>query len=467
MTTLEGALLTLVGLSVAVPLAAMVAARPQRGLLAIAALLPFDGLLLLVPDGERWGAWKEVALVGVAMAAIACPRSARRASGQTRSVVAAQPWAPAALAYALLTVAIAGVTLLGGHDGPGVMVTAVGLKVDLFYLLVPVVLWRCPFDEGERDRLVSILMGTGLVVVLVGLAQQVAGPERLHSFGYEYNDAIRFSGGLLRSFSTFTQPFSFGFFVMVVLLVGLPAALADLSRLRNRLFILVTPVLVLGMAASVVRGAMLGLVAGLCVLAWWRHRGLVHVLVPVGLVCLALPATVLGPLASGSSLGQRTAGWSQIGGFVVDGPLGNGVGVTGAAAAKAVELGAPTHQVLTVAGAPYQPDNYFVKTLLELGPLGLWLLLLVGAAAVAVAVDLARSAPAVDQPLAAGVAATIVAAAAASCVSTYLEIFPLDFLFWLLLGVLLCLGPPSNSMPSRSAQAVAACRPTSESSSSP
>ncbi len=145
------------------------------------------------------------------------------------------------------------------------------------------------------------------------------------------------------------------------------------------------------------------------------------------MVTLALPAAVLGPLASGTSLGQRTTGWSQIGGLVVDSPLGHGAGATGAAAAKAVELGAAPHQVLVSNGAPYQPDSYYVKTLLELGPLGLWLLLLVGAAALAVSVGAARSGPVPD------------------LVSTYLEIFPLDFYFWLLLGVLLCLEPSSRS----------------------
>ncbi len=471
MSTVELVLLSGLGLAVAGAALVALTVRPQRGLIVLAALLPFDGLLLLVPGGERLGPWKEVALLLVAASALAAPASARRRRDGAGRPTVNRSWVFAAVAFVVLTVTVTATRLLtgaftGADPAPSALVALVGLKVDFFYVLVPLVLWRCPFDRAERDRLVSVLMATGVVVALVGVAQQAAGPERLHALGYEYNDAIRFSGGLLRSFSTFTQPFSFGLYVMVVVLVGLPVALADRTRLRNRLFLLATPLLVVGMVTSVVRGALLGLVVGVGFLAWWRHRGLAHTLVPVGLVTLALPAAVLGPLASGTSLGERTTGWSQIGGLVVDAPLGHGAGATGAAAAKAVEMGAAPHQVLVSNGAPYQPDSYYVKTLLELGPLGLWLLLLIVAAALAVSVGAARSGPVPDQPLAAGVAATLVAAAAASLVSTYLEIFPLDFYFWLLLGVLLCLEPSSRSTLWPCARGEAASRPISVSSSS-
>jgi hypothetical protein len=76
---------------------------------------------------------------------------------------------------------------------------------------------------------------------------------------------------------------------------------------------------------------------------------------------------------------------------------------------------------------------------LELGPIGLWLftMILVGAAATTLWASrvLARTA---DAALALGVSASVIAMAVASTVATYLEIFPLDVYFWLLLGVVGC-----------------------------
>ena len=354
-----------------------VLARPQRGLLLLAALLPFDGLLLIVPGGDQLGPWKEALLVAVLAATFVAPDSARR---QARTPLPG--WVLVLAAFVLLGAVSA--VVVGG------LVGLVGFKVTFFYVLVPWILWRCPVDRTERDRLVTILMATGFVTAVVGIAQQLAGAERLNAMGYEYNTAIRFAGGLLRSFSTFTQPFSFALFVAMVLLVCLPVAMSQPRRTRNTLFLAVSPVLAVGMATSVVRSAYLAVVVGLVFLALWRYRGLAHLLVPAGLAALVLPGTVSTAFLSASSLGQRTEGWTLIFERVLAAPLGNGLGVTSSAAEKALELGADPASVITLDGQAYQPDNYYVKTVLELGPLGLWLLLLLGAAALVTALRLAH-----------------------------------------------------------------------------
>ncbi|WP_148611771.1 O-antigen ligase domain-containing protein [Nocardioides rubriscoriae] len=432
--------------------------RPQRGLLALAALLPFDGLLQVVPGGESVGPWKEALVLATVLAMLVSPASARR-----QEPVGVPPWLPPTIAFVALGAVSALVT--------GGIVGVWGFKIGFFYVLVPLVLWICPFDGRDRDHLVTILMATGFATAVFGLAQQVLGPEWLAAAGWEYNTAIRFSGGLLRSFSTFTQPFSFGLFVTMTLLVCLPVAMADHRRPRNLVFLLLSPVLVIGMATSVVRGASLGLAAGLLVLMVWRFRGLFHAGVIASLGFLFVPATVVTAYFSSSSLGERTTGWSTIIDKVTDAPLGNGIGRTGAAAEKALEVGADPSQVITLDGpggrALYLPDNQYVKTVLDLGPIGLWLLVLVGAAVVAHAVSVSRRTTGSDRALAQGIAASVVGAAAASTVSTYLEIFPLDFYFWLLVGVLTCSKVASRSTPSPSAPEAAASRPTSVSSSVP
>ena len=87
---------------------------------------------------------------------------------------------------------------------------------------------------------------------------------------------------------------------------------------------------------------------------------------------------------------------------------------------------------------PYQPDNYYMKVAVELGPIGLWIFVLVLISSGASALRASRVLPGSDGALALGVSASIVAAAVASVVSTYFEIFPLDLYFWLLIGTVGC-----------------------------
>ena len=407
--------------------------RPQRGLLLIAALLPFDGVLLLLPFGESLQAWKEGVLGLTFLAALIAPASARGGRQTTMPV-----WVPAAIAFVALGVLSAALT-------PG-SIALWGLKVSYFYAVVPAILWMTPFNARDRDRLVSILMATGVITALVGLAQQALGAARLNELGFEYNTAIRFSGSLLRSFSTFTQPFSFGLFVSMVLLVCLPVAMADWRRVRNAAFLLTTPLLVAGMASSVVRGAALALFVGLVALTIWRFHGLLHTFAIPLIALLFVPSKMLTDYFSSSSLNERASGWQTIFDNLLGAPLGNGIGTTGSAAEKSLMLGADVNDLVTYSGTTelYLPDNQYVKTVIELGPIGLWLLLLLGAAVIAAAVSAARRTTGDDQALAMGIAASVFGAAAASLVATYLEIFPLDFYFWLLVGVLLSLGTSTD-----------------------
>ena len=165
------------------------------------------------------------------------------------------------------------------------------------------------------------------------------------------------------------------------------------------------------------------------------------------LALLFVPSAVLTDYFSSSSLDERATGWQTIFDSLLTAPLGNGIGTTGAAAEKSLELGADASQLVTYQGSTqlYLPDNQYVKTVIELGPIGLWLFLLLGAAVIAAAVKAARRTTGNDQALAQGIAASVIGAAAASLVSTYLEIFPLDFYFWLLVGVLLSLGTSTAS----------------------
>ncbi len=407
-----GQALTIVAIAVIIPLVAAIYYRPQRAFLLFAALAPFNGLLLLINTPGFAKGWKE-ALVGLSLVAtFVCPMSARGPRGRRLP-----QWLPALCG--LLVLGLLSALTISGQQA------LLGLKVNFFYVLLALAVWRAPLDGRERDRLVSIFMIVGFVCSIIGLLQQVVGSVALHNLGYQYNSTIRFSGGFLRSFSTFDQPFPFALYVMLVLLIGIPVALENPNRLRNKLFLWATPVYLLGVLSAFVRSAWLGLAIGLLYLGVRRYR-VVLALIPLAFVPFLLVAgPVTSTLLSSSSLQARTQGWGGALPQIQMHPLGVGIGSAGVVAER---LATPTSH-------GYQPDNYFFKTLYELGPLGLWMLvlLLVGIFA-ATRLGSMRAAES-DRGLLEGMAAVVLASMVVGLIASYFEIFPIDMTFWLLVGL--------------------------------
>ncbi len=452
-------------LALLVPLGTAAVRRPQVGILLLVALLPYDGLLLLLDLPGIIEGWKEGAVLAILIATIV-----HRSSQRIQSRAQLQSTGPGrhAPGFWVPTAALLALGLVSFVFSPGIAALT-GLKVAYFYLLLPIILWFAPLTERDRDQMITIFMLNGFITSLVGLGQQIAGPERLNAIGYEYNSQIRFAGGIMRTFSTFVQPFPFAFFVMVVLLIGIPVALTDRHRRRNQLFLLSVPVMILSMSSAVVRGAILGLALGGLYLVVRRFRVLGHGAILLMVVILLGPGPIIGVLASSSSLNERTTGWvSEVIDEGVE-PFGSGIGSVGAAAERVQDASGSADRSFPspVADNRYQPDNYYVKTLLELGPLGLWFLLWSLAAAIAFGHRVSKAPLSVisptDRALALGITAASLAAAAAGIVAAYWEIFPVDAFYWLLLGVLPSL-LQSSSMRSPSPPEVAASRPTAENS---
>jgi len=404
-------------LAVAVPAALAIRRRPQLGLLVLAALAPFEGLLDVLPHPGLVAGWKEALVIVTLAATFLAPRAARGPAGRRLP-----PWSLAVAG--LFAVSIASAFTVGGTSA------LYGLKISFFYVLLAWAIWRCPPDERERDRLVTVLFITALIAAIYGLAQQVLGPVRLNQLGYEYNTTIRFSGGYLRSFSTFVQPFGLGFYEMVVMLVCLTVSLDQAKRLRSQLFFLCLPLLFLGMLVSFVRGAWIGFAVGIAYLGIRRHRGLL-LAIPLALVVLvALPTGDASRAALSSQSGQqRAVGWSERSRQTLTHPLGNGLGSTGAAAEKA--------QLLRGVKNPdyYTPDNQYFLVLYEVGVLGLWCLLRLFTAVLRSLRGAEQRLHGPDSSLARGTTAMVVAAAAASLTASYLQIFPMDVLWWALIAV--------------------------------
>ncbi|MDV8006331.1 O-antigen ligase family protein [Rhodococcus sp. IEGM 1318] len=462
----------LIGAVLGAVVCAAIYQRPQRGVLLVALFAPLHGLLAIIPNGTALAGWKE----GLILLTLICAFLSPNRHGVIRP---SMPWWPAAVVWVAMG-CVSAFTLSGlGSLG--------SIKITYFYMLLPLILWRAPFTREDRDHLVSILMGVGILAAVVGLLQQVVGPEFLVSLGYSYTEEIRITGGILRSFSTFTGPFAFGLYVMLSLVVGLSVSLNEPTRLRNMIFLAATPIMIAGMGVSIVRASYIGFAAGLLWLAIYKYKSLLVLFaaaaaaIPIAL--LLTPTSVMKALFSSNSLEERGNGWSETVSSLWVNPLGQGVGATGSAAAKAAELAHPMINTLTIKAAttlrliPYQPDNYYMKVAVELGPIGLWVFTLILVSAAVTGLRASRILPGQDGALSLGVSASIIAACVASLVSTYFEIFPLDLYFWLLIGTAGCalsqhhsektatLGPESPTEPWPSDPAVVGSRPTPVSSS--
>ncbi len=339
-----------------VPVLVAVVQRPQRGVLLVAALIPFHGLLAIAPGKPPFAeGWKE-ALTLLTVAATFRPALARPEK---------RPWPKVWQAGALyFLVGLVSAIVVGGTQG------AVGLKIDFFWFLIAIAVWRCPLDGRDRDRLVSILIVDGVLTALYGLWQQAAGAGTLFNLGYTFDENIRFTGRFVRSFSSFPTPFNFAYFLTLVILVALPVCLEDPRRPRSVAFFAVLPLLLVAQAFTFVRGAWLALGLGLAYLAIRRYRVLM-LAAPLALVALLfLPGTFSTSALASGSFAERRVGWVDNISKVVSNPFGNGIGLTGASGAKVAQVDKNSFAFV------YEPDNQYFKALYELGVVGLWVLLI-------------------------------------------------------------------------------------------
>lgn len=423
--------LWVLGLAILVPTAIAVYHRPQRGVLILCAMLPFDGMLKAL--GPAWfNPWKQVFIIALLILTFLCPPEAR---AQERRKMPS--WIlPFAILLAMGFVSAAFVDLT---------TALVGLRLSYFSALIGLTIWRCPLDRRERDHLVTIFVALGIVTSLVGLWQQLVGHEYLANLGYVYEDNIRFTAGMwLRSFSTFNLPFSFGFYLMLVVLIALPMALAEPKRLRSKIFFLSLPLLALGLLFSFVRGAMLGLAIGLLYLAFTRYKVLVYGIPFVLVAALFVPTgtDVSTAVFSSESFTARTVSWGDRLDQFAESPLvGTGIGTTGAAAEKAAFLSNQDPD------ATYYPDNSWLKVAFELGIFALWLLVIWLVSTFLYTRAVVRRVDGIDQDFASGVAAQLLAIMVGALVATYLELAPMDQLFWVMIAIVATMAPQLASPP--------------------
>jgi hypothetical protein len=401
-------------LSLAIPLLAAIAGRPQLGVLTLAVLTPYDGLLVILKHPAFSEGYKEMLTLYVFL------WSVLTVIGKPR-VETPRPRYLAPLAFYVVVGLISAVRI-GGITG------AEGVKTSFFYLLIPLSLWICPLNRKERDWFVSILMVNGVITSLYGLYQQVIGASGLLAMGYQYGISIRTTGPWLRSFSSFRQHSAFGLFLVLVLAVCVPAALDEIHRRRSKLFLLCTPIILLALAFTFVRSAWLGLGVAAVYLAFHRYKVLLF-FAPFALVALlVLPLGFEKGAFYSGSFQERQQGWTQNLNRAAD-PFGNGLGTTGASAEKANQVKGDPNAFF------YQPDNNYFKVLYELGVFGVFFFTMMLIAAFLYTRDVEKQVTGLDRSIVIGAGANVLAVIVAAYTAVFFEIFPDDLFFWLMLGV--------------------------------
>ena len=111
------------------------------------------------------------------------------------------------------------------------------------------------------------------------------------------------------------------------------------------------------------------------------------------------------------------------------------IGTTGAAAEKAAKLNSLDPN------ATYVPDNTWLKVLFELGVFGLWMFVAMLASMFLFTRFVERRSDGIDRDFVNGATAQLLAVFMAALVATYLELTPMDQLFWLMAGVVATITP--------------------------
>lgn len=211
---------------------------------------------------------------------------------------------------------------------------------------------RLLHDERSLQRLLLAVFASALIPLLVVVFGVVTGHQLTET-----------KEGVQRLTSTFAQSNPFGHYLLPLSLLGLATVRYVPARLRLPLGILVAAMMTT-LIATFTRGAWLGLVVGLLVLAWYRNRALILGVAGVAvLVVLAVPpvSARVADLSGNpneprreNSLEWRLNYWSEIL------PLAGQNPVTG------IGLGS-TSQALETGKAPH---NDYLRSLVELGVVG-------------------------------------------------------------------------------------------------
>jgi hypothetical protein len=232
---------------------------------------------------------------------------------------------------------------------------------------------RHPQRTLAAGRLSLIVTAAG--VALYGIAQQGIGVTRLHALGFTYDEELRTVGGQLRSFGTLDNTFLYSSLLLLALAVVVVA-----PRLQARHGVVIA-ILCAGLFVSHVRTALVVAVALFGLALARRGQALAAGFLIVG---ATVGAVILFVVASGQAqtrtvpinpttyltLNGRTQLWKERVGNADHWPLGQGVGVTGTAARRALASLSGKRPIGTTSTST-TVDSGYLTLISDVGALGL------------------------------------------------------------------------------------------------
>ena len=272
------------------------------------------------------------------------------------------------------------------HPGTPLLVKLAGLRSWSLFPVAALMGLGIVRNSAQLRAYVGLILALGVVTALYGIYQYTQGGEVLIQVGdlalLRHGGTVFYSlegVSVFRAFSTFTFPAPFaGFMVFAILLAAGIVTSKQRSRRARWVAALLIPLFFVGMTVSGTRAALIILLVGLVVLAWYRRLSLWQILlIPLGMIALHVATLVTAGRAIErfrSVLLQEGVLWSYVSApvrtalhYLPSNPFGMGLGRTGI-------------------GVPYQivgrmPSDYFVFTdgdigraAVELGIVGLVLL---------------------------------------------------------------------------------------------
>jgi O-antigen ligase len=293
---------------------------------------------------------------------------------------------------------------------------------------------------------VRSLAFTGVGVAAYGIYQQILGGWGLVAWGYQFNQQVRFVGGLLRSFGSLDDPFAYAAF----LLLALAAVLFGMES--GRLKLACASLISVGILFSYVRTAAVIGAALIAIMLIRAGRTTIAVLLfgASFASALVLLFAVAGASQSQSvqagpglylTLNGRTKVWSTIFAKPSAVPFGFGVGKIGTAAERA------SYGLTKKSDQPQQDytavDSAYFATVADVGLVGLAVFLLLLTCLVARAVGATKASGPRKWLALAWLAVILIDAATRESFTG----FPTAFIGMLVVGLALADSAPTSSPP--------------------
>lgn len=319
---------------------------------------------------------------------------------------------------------------------PSYTVGLEGFRSAFFPILIYfLVVMRFHKSVSEVPALGYFLVLLGAFCAAFGLFQEIDPTWFISKFNLLTASGSFIYKGKLRAFSTADDPFGFASFMMITLFLSYVYLRKHHFRVREIIFF---GLIMLGMVYSLVRGIYVGVLFGLIFIV--LMSGLKRNLVVVGLAVLGVLSilhfgshNLVGRLTSITNAGTqasiiaREQTWGVLNRIIESHPLGIGLGTTGGASYKYASI---------LQYGYLASDSYYYKLMVETGIPGLLLYLATSFYLVLDAIKfivMNKYSQYRDYVVVSG--AIIIAMMVANITNNFLELYPTNYLYWIILGI--------------------------------